>query len=234
MINHIVSFESFMNESELNESGFHAALAKAKDEGLEEFEFAGKTFKVKEGKLKENEDLNEAKDLKSEVISRLSDFFRVPAHTLQKFNFDGKDDIKALTKALNSTNDQGTKLYYDMAIKLSKEDLGIDEGENIEDLFEAGEVSPDQILAPADKKKLKTAFENVVTGIDKLTFKRDGTIEGRRGYFYRHGTTPQGVADNLKSVLAGQGIDIDIVDAYDDFKTWPKDSNFVVVFRIKK
>jgi hypothetical protein len=178
--------------------------------------------------------INEAKDLKSEVISRLSDFFRVPAHTLQKFNFDGKDDIKALTKALNSTNDQGTKLYYDMAIKLSKEDLGIDEGENIEDLFEAGEVSPDQILAPADKKKLKTAFENVVTGIDKLTFKRDGTIEGRRGYFYRHGTTPQGVADNLKSVLAGQGIDIDIVDAYDDFKPWPKDSNFVVVFRIKK
>jgi hypothetical protein len=110
----------------------------------------------------------------------------------------------------------------------------IDEGENIEDVFEAGEVSPDQILAPADKKKLKTAFENVVTGIDKLTFKRDGTIEGRRGYFYRHGTTPQGVADNLKSVLAGQGIDIDIVDAYDDFKPWPKDSNFVVVFRIKK
>jgi hypothetical protein len=231
MINHIVSFESFMNESELNESGFHAALAKAKDEGLEEFEFAGKTFKVKEGKLKENEDLNEAKDLKSEVISRLSDFFRVPAHTLQKFNFDGKDDIKALTKALNSTNDQGTKLYYDMAIKLSKEDLGIDEGE---DIFEADEVAPDKILSPADKKRLKTAFENVVTGVDKLTFKKNGTIEGKRGYFYRHGQSPEKVAEQLKSALLSQGVEIEIVDAYDDFKPWPKDSNFVVVFRITK
>jgi hypothetical protein len=52
---HITNFESFVNES-----GFHAALAKAKDEGLEEFEFQGKTYPVKKGALKEGEDLNEA------------------------------------------------------------------------------------------------------------------------------------------------------------------------------
>jgi hypothetical protein len=52
---HITNFESFVNES-----GFHAALAKAKDEGLEEFEFQGKTYPVKKGALKEGEELNEA------------------------------------------------------------------------------------------------------------------------------------------------------------------------------
>ena len=97
---------------------------------------------------------------------------------------------------------------------------------------EADEVSVDKILTPADKKKLKTAFENVITGIDKLTFKKDGTIEGRRGYFYRHGQSPEGVANQLKAALSGQGIEITIVDSYDDFKSWPKDSNFVVVFKL--
>jgi len=97
---------------------------------------------------------------------------------------------------------------------------------------EGDEVSVDKILTSADKKKLKTAFENVVTGIDKLTFKKDGTIEGRRGYFYRHGQSPEGVANQLKDALSGQGIEIQIVRSYDDYKSWPKDSNFVVVFKL--
>lgn len=52
---HLSSFENF-----LNESGFHAALAKAKEQGLKEFEFQGKTYPVKKDALKEGEDLNEA------------------------------------------------------------------------------------------------------------------------------------------------------------------------------
>lgn len=51
---HLQTFESFIDES-----AFHAALAKAKDEGLEEFEFNGEKFPVKKGALKESE-LNEA------------------------------------------------------------------------------------------------------------------------------------------------------------------------------
>ena len=99
-------------------------------------------------------------------------------------------------------------------------------------LNESEEVSVDKILTSADKKKLKNAFESVVTGVDKLTFKKDGTIEGRRGYFYRHGQSPQSVAEGLKKSLSSQGIEIQIVDSYDDFKPWPKDSNFVVVFKL--
>jgi len=65
--------------------------------------------------------------VKKEAISRLSDFFRVPANALNGFNFDGKDNIKALTKALNSTSDQGTELYYKTAIKLAMEEVGVNE-----------------------------------------------------------------------------------------------------------
>jgi hypothetical protein len=65
--------------------------------------------------------------VKKEAISRLSDFFRVPASNLSSFNFDGKDNIKALTKALNSTSDEGTEMYYKVAIKLAMEEVGVHE-----------------------------------------------------------------------------------------------------------
>jgi hypothetical protein len=65
--------------------------------------------------------------VKKEAISRLSDFFRVPASNLTSFNFDGKDNIKALTKALNSTSDEGTSMYYKTAIKLAMEEVGVHE-----------------------------------------------------------------------------------------------------------
>ncbi len=60
---HVTSFNDFISES-----AFHAALAKAKDEGLEEFEFNGEKFPVKKGALKESEDLNEAALDKSYTI----------------------------------------------------------------------------------------------------------------------------------------------------------------------
>jgi len=43
---HLVKFENF-----LSESAFHAALAKAKKEGLKEFEFKGKTYPVHEEEI---------------------------------------------------------------------------------------------------------------------------------------------------------------------------------------
>lgn len=99
-------------------------------------------------------------------------------------------------------------------------------------LNESTEVSVEKITTPAERKALKNAFENIVTGIDKLSFKKDGTIEGKRGYFYRHGITPEKTAKELTSALKSQGINITVIDYYDDFKPWPKDSNFVVVFKI--
>ena len=68
-------------------------------------------------------------------------------------------------------------------------------------LNESTEVSVEKITTPAERKALKNAFENIVTGIDKLSFKKDGTIEGKRGYFYRHGITPEKTAKELTSAL---------------------------------
>jgi hypothetical protein len=63
--------------------------------------------------------------IKKECISRLSDFFRVPANALTKFKFDGNDNIKELTKALTSTSEEGTAQYYKVAIMMAKRDLGL-------------------------------------------------------------------------------------------------------------
>ena len=82
--------------------------------------------------------------VKKECISRLSDFFRVTPNSLSKFNFDGKDPIKELTKALNSTSDQGTELYYQTAIKAVKKDLGISESL----VTEARVAATDKIVIP--------------------------------------------------------------------------------------
>jgi len=90
--------------------------------------------------------VNEGSDeqVKKECISRLSDFFRVAPHALSKFNFDGKDNIKELTKALNSTSDQGTELYYQTAIKTVKRDLGVKESV----VNEARVKATDKIVIP--------------------------------------------------------------------------------------
>jgi len=69
--------------------------------------------------------------VKRRCIERLSQFFRVSPNALSHFKFDGTDNIKALTKALNSTSDEGTEAYYKVAIRVGKQDAGIHESEEI-------------------------------------------------------------------------------------------------------
>lgn len=70
------------------------------------------------------------KTVKELAAQRLADFFRVDVKSLTSFNFDGTDDIKKLTAALNSTSDTGTELYYNTAITLAKSDLNESASEN--------------------------------------------------------------------------------------------------------
>ena len=102
-----------------------------------------------------------------------------------------------------------------------------------ESLNEGDEVQPEKIMSAAQKKALKNVFENTITGVDKITFKRDGTIVAKRGYFYRHGMDENKMADKLVASLKAEGIEIEVVDKYDDWNAWPKDSNMVVVFKLK-
>ena len=104
----------------------------------------------------------------------------------------------------------------------------------LSEAYEGDEVSIDKIMTPAQKKALKAAFENVHTGVDSISFKKGGTVVVKRSFFYTHGMSADKLAMDLQRVLASQGIPIEIVDAYDDWKPWPKTSNFVVEFRLDK
>lgn len=106
--------------------------------------------------------------------------------------------------------------------------------EYFNNLNEDAEISVDQALDRNTKKILKDIFEKKYTGIDKISFKKDGTIVAKKSYFYRHNETAQSISAKLASVLNDNGVEIEIVEYYDDWKPWPKDSNFVVIFKIKK
>jgi len=62
---------------------------------------------------------------------------------------------------------------------------------------------------------------------DKLIQKKDGTFEYRKCYFYRHGATTE---MHVKKIL-GVFPQAKIVEAYDNWQRWPKDSYFMVRFR---
>lgn len=109
--------------------------------------------------------------VKKECISRLSDFFRVTPNSLSKFNFDGKDNIKELTRALNSTSDKGTELYYQTAIKSVKRDLGVNESEVNED-GDAGKFVTGTLNTPFDTLKIGDLIK-----LDALDYTRRGDDE---------------------------------------------------------
>lgn len=122
------------------------------------------------------EAINEAKDVKSEVIDRLSQFFGVSTGALIKFNFDGKDDVRALTKALNGTDYEGVDNIVRVAILSAKRDLGIDESY----IKESSEVSEGMVQIagknkPSGAKVLATIIvddlmkkDYLKTGADKV------------------------------------------------------------------
>jgi hypothetical protein len=128
---HLKTFESF-----LDESAFHAALAKAKDEGLEEFEFNGEKYPVKKGALKESE-LNEADEdinmsdpyamvagggsIGSNATPGFYDKRSRKIMSTHKTEEEAKEKAKRWTKMLSP----GEKKYYGMsysAVKLNPKD----------------------------------------------------------------------------------------------------------------
>lgn len=74
-----------------------------------------------------NEDADVQEQIKKICIERLSQFFRIPASKLMKFKFDGTDDVREYTRALDATSYEGAEQYYKVAIKMAKEELGVHE-----------------------------------------------------------------------------------------------------------
>ena len=126
---------------------------------------------------KTSDTVNIAEDGNSNVkkiaIRSLSQFFRVSPQALSSFKFDGSDDIPSLTKALNSTSDEGTQGYYEVAIKLAKGEAG--EGDDLNEMAKiSGDLKStiDKLIADnpdadmASLKKLIQADSEVIKGLD--------------------------------------------------------------------
>lgn len=78
-------------------------------------------------------------------------------------------------------------------------------------------------LTPAMKKHVKESLH-----MDSLTFGRDGTITAKRGFFYRHGMSAELLAEKIKKALP----EAIIIEAYEHWAAWPKDSYWVVKFKM--
>jgi hypothetical protein len=76
------------------------------------------------------------------------------------------------------------------------------------------------------RKNLNAMLEKARIIVDRVSLKQDGTIELRRSYFYRHGSTAESVADRLAQSLP----ELRLIEARDEWRAWPKTSYFVAVF----
>lgn len=63
---------------------------------------------------------------------------------------------------------------------------------------------------------------------DKVVCKKDGTVEVKDSYFYRHGRSAETWSERVMEVL---GDTAELVEARDDYKQWPGTSYFVAVVR---
>lgn len=67
---------------------------------------------------------------------------------------------------------------------------------------------------------------------DKTVAKKDGTMEIKMHYFYRHGNTD--AKWGTKIMKSPIGKISNLVRTYDDYRSWPKDSYFVAVIEPKE
>lgn len=78
------------------------------------------------------------------------------------------------------------------------------------------------------KDQIKKALEENNIFPDKLTQHKDGTFTFKRSFFYTHGISADIIAEKIKKALPG----VVILEAFDDWKEWPKTSYFVVRFTL--
>jgi len=65
---------------------------------------------------------------------------------------------------------------------------------------------------------------------DRVIAHKDGTFSGWFGFFYRHGATADGHAARVVKAIPAATI----LEAYEDWQAWPKDSYFKVRFSLPK
>lgn len=79
------------------------------------------------------------------------------------------------------------------------------------------------------QKRVKTYLQDQCqVCLDQIVCKRDGTLEVKRGYFYRFGTTAETWADSVAAALKTADIPAHVYGR-DDWAAWPKTSYFTAV-----
>jgi hypothetical protein len=195
-----------VNPSELKNDKGDSFIGYTRDGS--DYEFYLKDIDFIQESLNESKDVNDKTKVRANAIEKLSQFFRVSPYQLVKFNFDGNDNIKELTKALNSTSDQGTELYYNTAIKLAKEELGIKESLNEGDMtkYYDGFIVLDRKNKKSYKFKYIKGSNNVNVeniAIDKLA-KATGLTSAN---FTVHGFVKKGEWNNDDTEVLESSID---------------------------
>jgi hypothetical protein len=134
------------------------------------------------------------KNPKEYVALQLSDFFRVPKDKLMSFNLDGTDNIDALTKALNSTSNQGTEMYLKMSMKSAQEHfdssmMNEDEVTKVDKLAAAIQKALNKNKSAEDQNNIKQARKAMNDGNIEAAKKIakpyiDGVNEATRTYWH--------------------------------------------------
>lgn len=75
-------------------------------------------------------------------------------------------------------------------------------------------------------KQKQAIRENIIC--DRIMFKKDGTVEFRRSYFYRSGMDADKFANIICNQIEKMGFVARGVEAHDKWAAWPKTSYFVV------
>jgi hypothetical protein len=89
------------------------------------------------------------------------------------------------------------------------------------------EIEMEYKATAKDRRTVESLLEHVA---DRVVCHRDGTISAKRGFFYKHGQTSEGFANKVIKTITG----ISLVEHFEDWNAWPKDSWFVVKFKIDR
>lgn len=84
-------------------------------------------------------------------------------------------------------------------------------------------------MASKWQKEVKGIIENTTeVSVDRIVCKRDGSVEVRRCYFYRHGYTAEKYMAAVNGLMKKNGIEASYTCS-DQYNEWPKDIYFSVI-----
>lgn len=80
------------------------------------------------------------------------------------------------------------------------------------------------------EKAFQKEVKNILsyTTADAVICRKDGTVEAKTSYFYRHGMTGEKYAEQVRDILHRSGIPARVVGE-DRYANWPKTSYFVAI-----